>query len=71
VNDGILARIADDGVGFEVDRSRAAGGHLGMVSMRERAEMAGGWFRVTSAEGKGCIVEFWIPDNKDGASNAA
>jgi signal transduction histidine kinase len=42
-----------------------------MVSMRERAEMAGGWFRVTSAEGKGCVVEYWIPDNEVGASRAA
>jgi PAS domain S-box-containing protein len=71
VDDGILTRIADDGVGFEEDGSRPAAGHLGMVSMRERAEMAGGWFRVTSSEGKGCVVEFWIPDNKDGALSAA
>jgi signal transduction histidine kinase len=42
-----------------------------MVSMRERAEIAGGWFRVTSSEGKGCVVEFWIPDNKDGVLRAA
>ena len=71
VDDGILTRIADDGVGFEEERSRSATGHLGMVSMRERAEIAGGWFRVASSEGKGCIVEFWIPDNKDGVSRAA
>jgi PAS domain S-box-containing protein len=71
VDGGILTRIADDGVGFEEHRRRPAAGHLGMVSMRERAEMAGGWFRVTSSEGKGCVVEFWIPDNKDGVARAA
>jgi PAS domain S-box-containing protein len=71
VDDGILTRIADDGVGFEEDPSRPATGHLGMVSMRERAEMAGGWFRVASSAGKGCVVEFWIPDNKDGVAHAA
>jgi len=71
VDDGILTRIADDGVGFEDDPGRPTAGHLGMVSMRERAEMAGGWFRVTSAEGKGCVVEYWIPDNEVGASHAA
>jgi PAS domain S-box-containing protein len=71
VEDGILTRIVDDGVGFEDDRGRPAAGHLGMVSMRERAEMAGGWFRVTSSEGKGCVVEFWIPDNTEGALSAA
>jgi len=71
VDDGILTRIADDGVGFEHDPGRSAAGHLGLVSMRERAEMAGGWFRVTSSEGNGCVVEYWIPDNKDGLSLAA
>jgi PAS domain S-box-containing protein len=71
VDDGILTRIADDGVGFEDDRRRPVTGHLGLVSMRERAEMAGGWFRITSSRGSGCIVEFWIPDRREGVSNAA
>ena len=71
VEDGILTRIVDDGVGFEDDGGLPPAGHLGMASMRERAEMAGGWFRVTSSEGKGCVVEFWIPDNTEGASRAA
>ena len=71
VNDGILTRIADDGVGFQEDRRRPVAGHLGLVSMRERAEMAGGWLRITSSRGNGCIVEFWIPDSKDGVLRAA
>ena len=71
VDDGILTSIADDGVGFEEDRRRPIAGHLGLASMRERAEMAGGWFRITSSTGNGCIVEFWIPDSKDGVSRAA
>lgn len=71
VDDGILTRIADDGVGFEDDRSRPIAGHLGLVSMRERAEMAGGWFRITSSKGNGCLVEYWIPDSKEGVSDAA
>src|SRR5216683_2984603 len=71
VDDGILTRIADDGLGFEDDRSRPTAGHLGLVSMRERAEMAGGWFRITSSRGNGCVVEYWIPDGKEGLSHAA
>ena len=71
VDDGILTRIADDGVGFEDQRSRPTAGHLGLVSMRERAEMAGGWFRITSSRGNGCLVEYWIPDGKEGVSRAA
>jgi PAS domain S-box-containing protein len=70
-DDGILTRIVDDGVGFDGDRGGSIPGHLGLVSMRERAEMAGGWFRVKSSRGSGCIVEYWIPDSKDGVSDAA
>jgi len=71
VDDGILTRIADDGVGFEDDRRRPVAGHLGLVSMRERAEMAGGWLRITSSRGNGCLVEYWIPDSTEGVARAA
>ena len=71
VDDGILTRIVDDGVGFTGERAGSARGHLGLVSMRERAEMAGGWLRITSSEGNGCTVEYWIPDTKEGVVLAA
>jgi signal transduction histidine kinase len=29
--------------------------------MRERAEMAGGWFRLESDDGEGTVVEFSLP----------
>jgi signal transduction histidine kinase len=29
--------------------------------MRERAELAGGWLRVTSELGAGTVVECWLP----------
>jgi PAS domain S-box-containing protein len=67
---GILTRVQDDGVGFEA-RNGSAPGHLGLVAMRERAEMAGGWLRLTSAAGKGTTVEFWIPDRGEVAEHAA
>jgi PAS domain S-box-containing protein len=71
VDDGILTRIADDGVGFDGSRNGSVPGHLGLVAMRERAEMAGGWFRITSSAGQGCVVEYWIPDAREGVTNAA
>jgi PAS domain S-box-containing protein len=71
VDDGILTRIADDGVGFDGSRNGSVPGHLGVIAMRERAEMAGGWFRITSSAGNGCVVEYWIPDATEGLSNAA
>src|ERR1700694_1964791 len=60
VEDGILTRIVDDGVGFDGGRNGSVPGHLGLIAMRERAEMAGGWFRITSSAGHGCVVEYWI-----------
>jgi signal transduction histidine kinase len=64
---GALLRIRDDGVGFDVDVvDEERPGHLGLVSMRERAEMAGGWFRVAGSEGRGTIVEAWVPAEEAG-----
>ena len=59
---GFLVRIQDDGVGFaheQVEQPRP--GHLGLMAMRARAEMAGGWWRIESARARGTTVEFWVP----------
>jgi signal transduction histidine kinase len=55
-------RMVDDGVGF--DPGHVAGtreGHIGLSSMRERAELAGGGCRIHSLPGGGTTVEFWVP----------
>jgi signal transduction histidine kinase len=60
---GVLVRVSDDGLGFlpgVVERQQRRG-HLGLVSMREQAAMAGGWCRVSSAPGMGTTVELWLP----------
>ena len=62
VDDGVLARVSDDGIGFLPGLAeRRPAGHLGLISMREQATMAGGWCRVASAPGMGTTVEVWIP----------
>ena len=71
VDGGVLARITDDGVGFEPASTATQPGHLGMVAMRERAEMAGGWLRTTSSPQQGCVIEYWIPNARERAANAA
>jgi PAS domain S-box-containing protein len=58
---GVLIRIQDDGNGFDPERTGVQPGHLGMLAMRERAELAGGWWKLRSAPGAGTTVEFWIP----------
>jgi signal transduction histidine kinase len=70
---GVLVRVSDDGVGFlpgVVERQQRRG-HLGLVSMREQAAMAGGWCRVSSAPGMGTTVELWLPGSGDGVTPEA
>ena len=60
--DGVVVRISDDGVGFDTaDTSRPRRGHLGLSTMAERAELLGGWCRITSVPGSGTTVESWLP----------
>jgi signal transduction histidine kinase len=62
--DGILELVVrDDGMGFDFKRLRNG---LGIVGMRERAELAGGQFAVESAPGDGTTlrVRFLLPGNK-------
>jgi len=55
----LILEIQDDGVGFdigEVDANYDQRGSLGMLSLRERAELLDGTLRIESAEGKGTRV---------------
>jgi two-component system sensor histidine kinase UhpB len=63
-HDRPVVRIADDGVGF----SGRPGDGIGVVGMRERARLARGRLAVTSAPGRGTVVELrldrdlWVAD---------
>ncbi len=61
VDGSVEMEIRDDGVGFDVDADH--GDHLGMKSMRERAEQNGGTLRVTSNRSQGSTVRVSIPLN--------
>ncbi|MDP9344037.1 MAG: PAS domain-containing protein [Actinomycetota bacterium] len=64
---GYFLRIRDDGEGFEArEPARVHQGHLGFQAMRERAELAGGWWRIDSAPGAGTVVECWVPASVNG-----
>ncbi|MFI9271967.1 GAF domain-containing sensor histidine kinase [Kitasatospora sp. NPDC052896] len=58
---GALLRVADDGHGFDPERVRRAGRHLGLVSMRDRAQAVGGRLTLTSAPGQGTVIELEVP----------
>ena len=57
-NGTVELEVADDGIGFE--RARVGGlareGHLGLVAMRERVQMAGGRWEVESVPDEGTRV---------------
>jgi signal transduction histidine kinase len=55
----VRVEIGDDGVGF--DTLGEFPGHLGLRSMRERAEKAGGTFTVESAPGQGTHIRVHFP----------
>jgi len=59
---GIAVEVADDGTGFVVAESLYVPGHLGLLAMKERAQLAGGWCRIASEPGAGARIEFWIPN---------
>jgi signal transduction histidine kinase len=59
---GLYVRVEDDGIGPPSELGPEYG-HLGLTSMQERAQMAGGWWRFGPADGGGAAVEYWLPIN--------
>jgi signal transduction histidine kinase len=57
---GVAVRVSDDGKGFDPD-DPGRPGHLGLETSIERAELAGGWCRISSEPGGGTSVECWLP----------
>lgn len=58
---GIHGIVADDGKGFVVAERNNLPGHLGLLALKERALMAGGWYKIESQPGLGTRIEFWMP----------
>lgn len=58
----IVGRVEDDGVGFDLTVAQGRSPtRLGIASMRDRVESAGGRFQIESAPGRGTVVEFLVP----------
>jgi len=63
-DDAIVCEVSDDGVGFDLadaldrDRMRL---HIGLESMRERVNVAGGTFDISTAPGRGATFTFSFP----------
>jgi signal transduction histidine kinase len=61
IDGGVGVEVVDDGAGFVVAECMYVPGHLGLLAMKERAQLAGGWCRIDSEPGAGARVEFWVP----------
>jgi signal transduction histidine kinase len=64
---GLHTTIADDGRGFDVDqvmKHYAQRGSLGMINIRERAELIGGELAIESASGQGTQIRLYVPKAK-------
>ena len=62
-DDEDVLEVTDDGVGFDPERldERLREGHIGVLSLRERAEGLGGSLRIDSAYGHGARLEVRLP----------
>jgi len=58
-NGQLMLNISDDGMGF--DTTQNFPGHLGMHTMRERAEKVGGTFAIESAPNQGTRIQITVP----------
>jgi len=63
---GFLLAVKDDGAGFDpaVQKERRS---LGLASMRERVQLAGGTLHIVSAPGEGTTISAWVPAKEIGS----
>jgi signal transduction histidine kinase len=60
-DDELVIEVADPGPGFDPTAAQGSEMHLGLVSMRERAESLGGQFRIESTPGRGTRAIATLP----------
>lgn len=60
-DDVVSLSVRDNGVGFDVEQPGKAGGHLGLLSMKERVRLAKGKLDVASSPTHGTQIRVDIP----------
>ena len=65
-----VLRCEDDGIGFDLVKAARRKRSVGLLSMRERAELIGGSLQVQSAPEQGTVVTLLLPVTKEGLARA-
>ena len=60
-SDGIVLMVEDNGCGFDLEAARRGGQGLGLVGMRERAQIIGGRLEVETAPDSGTSIFVHVP----------
>jgi len=63
-NDNWVLHVTDDGMGFDLVKAARHKKSVGLLSMRERAELIGGSLQIQSTPGKGTAVTLLLPVEK-------
>jgi two-component system sensor histidine kinase DegS len=63
-NDNWVLHVTDDGIGFDLVKAARHKKSVGLLSMRERAELIGGSLQIQSTPGKGTAVTLLLPVEK-------
>ena len=71
VDGGVRLTVSDDGRGFDVGViDSPEPGHIGLPTMIERAQLAGGRCRLESELGHGTSVSAWLPVDQAASADA-
>jgi NarL family two-component system sensor histidine kinase YdfH len=61
----LVIEVQDDGIGFDPASLTKRPGHYGLIGLRERARLAGGWLEVHSAPGTGTTLRLLLPSQAE------
>lgn len=62
--------VADNGIGFDLEEAKLAAG-LGLISIRERIQLAGGGIDVSSKAGEGTRISANVPLKQESSATTA
>jgi PAS domain S-box-containing protein len=65
-DEGLVLAIEDDGRGFDIDSTRVGSECLGLVGMRERAQIMGARLDIETAPGRGTSIFVHVPNPSRG-----